>query len=458
MTTSYDAIIVGAGQAGPSLAVRLAGTGMKVALVERKLVGGTCVNTGCTPTKAMVASAYAAHMARRAGDYGVRGVGEITVDMNAVKARKDAIVEASRTGLVEWLRGTENLTLIEGHARFASRGEMVVDADRITSPRIFLNVGGRATVPVYPGTEEIGYLTNSTILDLDELPAHLVIVGGGYIGLEFAQMFRRFGAQVTVVERGARLLPREDEDVAQAIHDMLVDEGVTIRLNADCISFERRGDSKVVGVSCTQGEPEVVGSHVLLAVGRTPNTDDLGLGAAGVECDKRGYVTVDDELRTSVPGIWALGDCNGKGAFTHTAYNDFEIAAENLLDNAGRKVSDRQTAYALYTDPPFGRVGMSEAEARRAGHQIMVGKRPMTRVSRAKEKGETVGLMKIVSDAATGKLLGAAILGVGGDEAVHAVLDLIHVGATAETLRRAVHIHPTVAELLPTLVAEQKPA
>src|SRR5690606_37258655 len=324
------------------------------------------------------------------------------------------IVEASRNGLVEWLQGTENLTLIEGHARFVSPNELTVADNRITAPRIFLDVGGRAAVPDYPGTTEIGYLTNSTILDLDEVPAHLVIVGGGYIGLEFAQMFRRFGAQVTVVERGARLLPREDEDVAQAIHDMLVDEGVAIRLDADCISFERRGESKVVGVSCTQGEPEVVGNHVLLAVGRTPNTDDLGLDAAGVECDKRGYIEVDDELRTNVPGIWALGDCNGKGAFTHTAYNDFEIAAENLLDNAGRKVSDRQTAYALYTDPPLGRVGMSEAEARRAGHSILVGKRPMTRVSRAKEKGETVGLMKIVSDAATGKLLGAAILGVGG--------------------------------------------
>jgi pyruvate/2-oxoglutarate dehydrogenase complex dihydrolipoamide dehydrogenase (E3) component len=458
MTTSYDAIVVGAGQAGPPLAARLAGAGMKVALVERKLFGGTCVNTGCTPTKAMVASAYAAHMARRAGDYGVRGVGEITVDMKTVKARKDAIVEASRNGLVEWLQGTENLTLIEGHARFVSPNELTVADNRITAPRIFLDVGGRAAAPDYPGTAEIGYLTNSTILDLDEVPAHLVIVGGGYIGLEFAQMFRRFGAQVTVVERSSRLLPREDEDVAQAIHDMLVNEGVAIRLDADCISFERRGDGKVVGVSCTQGEPEVVGSHVLLAVGRTPNTDDLGLDAAGVECDKRGYIEVDDELRTGVPGIWALGDCNGKGAFTHTAYNDFEIAAENLLDNAGRKISDRQTAYALYTDPPLGRVGMSEADARRAGHEILVGKRPMTRVSRAKEKGETVGLMKIVSDATTGKLLGAAILGVGGDEAVHAVLDLIHVGASAETLRRAVHIHPTVAELLPTLIAEQKPA
>ena len=458
MTTSYDAIVVGAGQAGPSLGARLAGSGMKVALVERRLFGGTCVNTGCTPTKALVASAYAAHMARRAGDYGVRGVGSVSVDMKAVRARKDAIVEASRNGLVDWLQNTGNLTLIEGHARFVSPDELTVGTDRISAPRIFLDVGGRAAMPDFPGTRDIGYLTNSTILDLEELPEHLVIVGGGYIGLEFAQMFRRFGAQVTVVERGSRLLPREDEDVAQAVHDMLAHEGVTIRLDAECISFDRRGDSRIVGVSCTQGEPEVVGSHVLLAVGRTPNTDDLGLDAAGIGCDRRGYIEVDEELRTNVPGIWALGDCNGRGAFTHTAYNDFEIVAENLLDNAGRKVTDRQTAYALYTDPPLGRVGMSEADARRAGHDILVGRRPMARVARAREKGETVGLMKIVSDAGTGKLLGAAILGVGGDEAVHAVLDLIHVGASAETLRRAVHIHPTVAELLPTLAAEQKPA
>jgi pyruvate/2-oxoglutarate dehydrogenase complex dihydrolipoamide dehydrogenase (E3) component len=456
MMTRFDAIVVGAGQAGPSLAARLAGVGMKVALVERRLLGGTCVNTGCTPTKAMVASAYAAHLTRRATDYGVRGVGRVSVDMKAVKARKDAIVEASRNSLSDWLCGTKNLTLMEGHARFASASELSVGDAHISAPRIFLDVGGRATVPDYPGTHDIGYLTNSTILDLEAVPEHLVVVGGGYVGLEFAQMFRRFGSEVTVVQRGPRLLPREDEDVSEAMLGMLRAEGIKFRLEAECISFARRGERKIVSLDCRQGEPEIAGSHVLLAIGRTPNTGDLGLDMAGVNVDERGIIEVDDELRTNVPGIWALGDCNGRGAFTHTSYNDYEIVAENLLDSAGRKVTDRHTAYALYTDPPLGRAGMGEADARRAGHSILVGKRPMTRVARAVEKGETIGFMKIVTDAESGKLLGAAILGVGGDEAVHSVLDLIHVGASAEALRRSVHIHPTVAELLPTLVAEQK--
>jgi pyruvate/2-oxoglutarate dehydrogenase complex dihydrolipoamide dehydrogenase (E3) component len=456
MKTRFDAIVVGAGQAGPSLAARLASAGMKVALIERKLLGGTCVNTGCTPTKAMVASAFAAHLMRRSADYGVCGAGIVSVDMKAVKARKDAIVEASRNSLSDWLHGAENLTLMEGHARFASANELSVDDGHISAPRIFLDVGGRATVPDYPGTHDIGYLTNATILDLDVVPEHLVVIGGGYVGLEFAQMFRRFGAEVTVVHRGPRLLPREDEDVSEAILDMLRAEGIEFRLEAECISFECRGEDKIVSLDCQHGEPEVAGSHVLLAIGRTPNTDDLGLDLAGVKVNERGVIEVDDGLRTNVPGIWALGDCNGRGAFTHTSYNDYEIVAENLLNNAGRKVTERHPAYALYTDPPLGRAGMSEAEARRAGHTILVGKRPMTRVARAVEKGETTGFMKVVTDAESGKLLGAAILGVGGDEAVHSVLDLIHMGASAEALRRSVHIHPTVAELLPTLVAEQK--
>jgi pyruvate/2-oxoglutarate dehydrogenase complex dihydrolipoamide dehydrogenase (E3) component len=456
MTTRFEAVIVGAGQAGPSLAVRLAGAGMKVALVERKRLGGTCVNTGCTPTKAMVASAYAAHLARRSADYGIHGVGTVSVDMRAVKARKDTIVEASRNRLDDWLRGTENLTLIDGHARFLSSSEISVGDIQISAPRIFLDVGGRATIPDYPGTHDIGYLTNSTILDLDVVPEHLVVIGGGYVGLEFAQMFRRFGAEVTVVQRGPRLLQREDEDVSEAILDMLRAEGIEFRLEAECISFECRGEDKIVSLECQHGEPEVAGSHVLLAIGRTPNTDDLGLDLAGVKVDERGMIEIDDELRTNVTGIWALGDCNGRGAFTHTSYNDYETVAENLLNNAGRKVTDRHTAYALYTDPPLGRAGMSEADAHNAGHSILVGKRPMTRVARAVEKGETTGFMKVVTDAESGKLLGAAILGVGGDEAVHSVLDLIHMGASAEALRRSVHIHPTVAELLPTLVAEQK--
>lgn len=458
MATQFDAIIVGAGQAGPSLAVRLAGAGMKTAIIERRFLGGTCVNTGCTPTKAMLASAAAAHLVRQAGQYGVTGVGAPGVDMKAVKARKDAIVGASRGRLDAWLRQTPNLSLIAAHARFISPTELEVGTERITAPRIFLNVGGRALIPDYPGTNEIGYLTNSTILDLDVVPDHLMIVGGGYVGLEFAQMFARFGSRVTVVQRGPRLLAREDRDISQAVLAMLEAEGIAFRLKAECISFARRGAQKRVELACENGDREVAGSHVLLAVGRRPNTDDLGLDAAGIALDEKGYIKVDDALQTSVAGIWALGDCNGRGAFTHTAYNDYEIVAENLLDGAARNVSDRPSAYALYTDPPLGRVGLGEDAARRAGYSVLVGQRPMTRVARAVEKGETTGLMKIVSDAATGRLLGAAILGTGGDEAVQSMIDLIHAGADAETLRRSLRIHPTVSELLPSLVAEQKPA
>jgi pyruvate/2-oxoglutarate dehydrogenase complex dihydrolipoamide dehydrogenase (E3) component len=456
LTTRFDAIVIGAGQAGPSLAAKLAGAGMKTVLVERHLLGGTCVNTGCTPTKAMIASAAAAHLVRRAGDYGITGTSETRIDMKAVRARKDAIVQASRGGLEGWLPGVPNLSLIEGHARFVATHELDIGGERIAAPRIFLNVGGRALVPDYPGTQEIGFLTNSTILDLDAVPEHLVVVGGGYVGLEFAQMFARFGAKVTVVQRGPRLLPREDRDISEAILAMLQAEGIAFRLDAECISFEARDGRKVVKLDCDKGAREVVGSHVLLAIGRRPNTDDLGLDAAGIARDENGYITVDDTLQTSVPGIWALGDCNGRGAFTHTAYNDHEIVAENLLIGAERKVSDRPSVYALYTDPPLGRVGLGEDEARAAGHSVLVGQRPMTRVARAVEKGETTGLMKIVTDAATGRLLGACILGVGGDEAVQSLIDLVNTEAPSEALRRSLRIHPTVSELLPSLVAEQK--
>lgn len=453
MTTRFDAIVVGAGQAGPSLAARLAGSGMKTAIVERHRLGGTCVNTGCTPTKAMVASAFAVDLVRRADQYGIVGLPPARVDMAAVKARKDAIVENSRGGLDDWLRHTENLSLISGHARFESANELTVGDERITAPRIFLNVGGRAAIPDYPGIEDIGYLTNSTILDLDVVPDHLVVVGGGYVGLEFAQMFRRFGSQVTVIQRGPRLLPREDSDISDAVLAMLRAEGIAFRLDARCVSFARQGERKIARLACETGEPEVAGSHILLATGRTPNTDDLGLDAAGIHRDERGYIPVDEELRTDVAGIWALGDCNGRGAFTHTAYNDYEIVADNLLDGAGRKVSDRPSVYALYTDPPLGRVGLGEDAARRAGYSVLVGQRPMTRVARAVEKGETTGLMKIVADAATGRLLGASILGVGGDEAVQSMVDLINAGADTRALGRSLRIHPTVSELLPSLTS-----
>jgi pyruvate/2-oxoglutarate dehydrogenase complex dihydrolipoamide dehydrogenase (E3) component len=456
--TQFDAIIIGAGQAGPSLAERLTKAGMTVALVERHLFGGTCVNTGCMPTKTLVASAYAAHLARRAADYGVTFQGPVGVDMARVKARQNKVVHDARHGIETYLAGMKTCTVYRGHARFESATEVRVGKDLLSAPKIFINVGGRANVPPMPGVDRVKYLTNTSMLALDTLPRHLVVVGGSYIGLEFAQMYRRFGAEVTVVEMGPRLIQREDPETSDTVKDILEAEGISVRLDAECISFEPRdGDDVCVHVTCQAGEPQVVGSHVLLAIGRKPNTDDLGLDKAGVEIDKRGYITVDDQLRTSVPGIWALGDCNGKGAFTHTAYNDFEIAAANLLDDDPRRVSDRITAYALYIDPPLGRVGMSEAEVRATGKPALVGVRPMTRVGRAVEKGETQGFMKVLVDAQSHQILGAAILGTGGDEAIHSVLDIMYAKASYTTLQRAAHIHPTVSELIPTVLGDLKP-
>jgi len=452
----FDAIIVGAGQAGPSLAGRLTASGMKVALVERHLVGGTCVNVGCMPTKTLVASAYAAHLARRSADYGV-GTGDVTIDMKAVAARAGKVILNARTSNEKWLEGMEGLTFLRGHARFTGPDMLAVDGETLTAPRIFLNVGGRANVPPMPGVGEVPYLDNTDMVVLDQIPRHLVVVGGSYIGLEFAQMYRRFGAEVTVVERGDRLVAREDEDVSQAIREILEAEGVAVRTGADCIGFARSEEGVAVSVSCTSGEPIVNGSHILLAIGRRPNTDDLGLDLAGVQTDGHGYIVVDDCLQTNVAGIWALGDCNGRGAFTHTAYNDFEIVAANLLDGEDRKLSQRIPGYALYIDPPLGRVGLTEAQARAAGHSILVSKRPMTRVGRAIEKGETQGFMKIVADADTKRILGAAILGTSGDEAVHGILDMMSADQPIAALRWAVPIHPTVSELIPTVLLDLKP-
>ncbi len=457
MTEQFDAIIIGAGQAGPSLAGRLTASGMKVAVIERKLFGGTCVNTGCMPTKTLIASAYAAHLARRAADFGVTIGGPVAVDLKAAKARKDAISTRARTGIETWLKSMDRCTVYEGHARFESPYEIGVGDAHLAAERIFINIGGRAVVPDMPGIDRIGCLTNSSILELDVVPRHLVVIGGSYVGLEFAQMFRRFGSAVTVVEMAPRLIQREDEDVSAAVKEILEAEGIAIRLSAECIRFAPLGDEIVVGVSCTDGAPEIIGSHVLLAVGRRPNTDDLGLDNAGVALDPRGQIIVDDRLRTNVPGIWALGECNGRGAFTHTAYNDFEIVAANLLDNDARRVSDRITAYALYVDPPLGRAGMTETEARRSGRKIRVGMRPMDKIARAIEKGETQGFIKIVVDAETEEILGAAILGVGGDEAIHGILDMMYAGRPYTRLQRSVPIHPTVSELIPTVLGELQP-
>ncbi len=454
---SYDAVIIGTGQAGSPLAYRLAAAGMKVAIIERKLFGGTCVNTGCIPTKAMVASAYAARVAQRAGEYGVVLDRPARVDMKAVKARKDSISGQSRDDVESGLRNLKNCTVYQGHARFESATQVRVGDELLTSNRIFINVGGRASVPDMPGVHEVPYLTNSSMTAVDFLPRQLVIVGGSYVGLEFGQMFRRFGSEVTIVEMAPRLVSREDEDVSAAIADILQREGINLRLNAKCIALKPQTEGVVVTAECKEGPPEIAGSHVLLAVGRTPNTDDLGLEKAGVQRDARGYIVVDDQLRTNVPGIWALGDCNGKGAFTHTSYNDFEIVAANLLDHDARRVSDRITAYNLYIDPPLGRCGMTEAQARQSVRHALVGQRPMTRVGRAVEKGETQGFMKIIVDGDSKQILGGAILGPGGDEVIHCVLDMMYAKAPYTVMQRAMHIHPTVAELLPTILGELKP-
>jgi len=459
---SFDAIIIGAGQAGPSLAGRLTDAGWTVALVERKDFGGTCVNTGCMPTKTLVASAYAAHLARRSAEYGVVLQGDVGVDMKRVHDRARTVTLNARGNLETWLDGMKGCTVFRGHARFESADTVRVGDNLLTAPKIFLNVGGRANAPDMPGLDQISYLTNVGMMAVEELPRRLVIVGGSYIGLEFAQMYRRFGAEVTVVEMGPRLIGREDPEISDAVREILEGEGVSVRLNSECISFaphktEESPDGVCVHVTCEDGAPQVVGSHVLLAIGRKPNTDDLGLDKAGIELDKRGYVVVDDQLKTSNPGVWAMGDCNGKGAFTHTAYNDFEIIAANLLDNDPRRVSDRITCYGLFIDPPLGRVGMTEAEARATGRPLLVGKRPMTRVGRATEKGETQGFMKVVVDAETKAILGAAILGLNGDEAIHGMIDIMYAKAPYTTIQRAVHIHPTVSELIPTMLGELKP-
>jgi len=457
MTHRVDAIIIGSGQAGPALAGRLTGAGMSVAFIEREHFGGTCVNDGCIPTKTLVASAQAAFVAQRHEDFGVTIGGSIGVDMRAVKARKDAIVAASVNGVANWVKGMPGLRVFWGHARFTGPHSVVVSGEELEADRIFINVGGRPVVPDWPGLKDVTYLTNTSMMEVDFLPEHLVIVGGSYIGLEFAQMYRRFGSQVTVVEMGPRLIAREDDDVSQAVQDILVREGIEVRLNAMCIGANRRDGHVAVSADCVEGAPVILGSHMLLAVGRQPNTDDLGLGVAGIACDQRGFIQVDDQLRTNVPGVWALGDVNGRGAFTHTSWNDYEIVAANLLDNDPRRVTDRIPTYALFIDPPLGRAGMSEREVRASGRAALIGKMPMSRVGRARERGETLGFMKVLVDAQTSAILGAALLGLNGDEIVHSMLDVMYAKAPYRVISRAVHIHPTVTELIPTLLQDLRP-
>jgi len=457
MTAKYDSIVIGTGQSGPALAERLSNAEMKVAVIERKLFGGTCVNTGCIPTKTLVASARTAHVARRAADYGIMIDGGISIDMKKVKARKDQVSGASNKNVEAWVKGMENVTVYEGHGRFESPGTVSVNGETLEADKIFINVGGRAFVPPMPDGEGLPYLTNSGMMEIDFLPEHLVIIGGSYIGLEFGQMYRRFGSQVTIIEKGPRLIGREDEDVADTMKEILKKEGINLRLNAECINAKKHDRGVEVEVDCTHGDPSVVGTQLLWAVGRVPNTDDLGLEKAGIETNKRGYIQVDDQLRTNVPGVWAIGDCNGKGAFTHTSYNDFEIVVANLLDNDPRRVSDRILCYGLFIDPPLGRAGMTEEQVRVSEHKALVGKRMMTRVGRAVEKGESDGFIKVIVDAESEEILGAAILGVEGDEAVHSILDIMYAKAPYTVIKRAMHIHPTVSELIPTVLGDLKP-
>jgi pyruvate/2-oxoglutarate dehydrogenase complex dihydrolipoamide dehydrogenase (E3) component len=456
MQASFDAIVIGSGQAGPSLAARLVGAGQRVALIEREHLGGTCVNDGCMPTKTLLASARAAHMARRAAEYGVRIGGEVTLDMAAVKARKDRIVDQSLDNLTRWLEGLAGLTLIRGHARFVAAHAVEVAGRVLEAPKIFINVGARALLPDWPGLAGVPVLTNTSMMALDSLPEHLLVIGGSYIGLEFAQMYRRFGARVTVVEAGERLIAREDPEVSREVQAILEREGVNFHLAVRCakVSSTDGGTRIRVALNAGRSAHQIEASHLLAAVGRRPNTDDLGLERAGIITDAHGFIRTDDQLRTNVGGVWALGDCNGRGGFTHTSYDDHQIVAENLLDGGRRRASERIPAYALFTDPPLGRVGLTETEARAAGRRVRVGMLPMSRVGRARERGETQGFMKVVVDADSERILGAALLCIEGDEIVHSLLDVMAAGASYQVIRRAMHIHPTVSELIPTLLGQ----
>jgi pyruvate/2-oxoglutarate dehydrogenase complex dihydrolipoamide dehydrogenase (E3) component len=453
----YDAIVIGTGQAGPSLAARLADAGMQVAVIERGRFGGTCVNNGCTPTKTLIASAEVAHLARRAAEYGVAS-GPVKIEMAKVKARKDALVERSTTSLEKWLTTHKNITVYRGQARFTGARTVAVAAEQLTAERVYIDVGGRPWVPDLPGVHEVPFLTSESMMDVDFVPEHLLIVGGSYVGLEFGQMYRRFGSRVSVIEMGPRLIGREDAEVSDAVQEILAAEDIEIRVDAKCVALESAPQGVAVKIHCSSGAPRVTGTHVLLAVGRVPNTEELGLREAGIETDERGYIKVDETLATSAPNVYALGDCNGHGAFTHTAYNDYEIVADNLLSGTHRKLSDRIPIYALFTDPPLGRLGSTEAEARQQGRQILIGRMPMSDVSRAKEKGETQGFMKVIVDAGSQQILGAAILGVGGDEVVHSLVDAMYGRLPYTTVQHGVRIHPTVSELIPTLLGELAPA
>jgi pyruvate/2-oxoglutarate dehydrogenase complex dihydrolipoamide dehydrogenase (E3) component len=455
----WDALVVGAGQAGPALAVRLAQAGYKTALVERARLGGTCVNTGCTPTKTLIASARVAAVARRAEEFGVDVGGPVSVDFTRVRARMQAVVEHSSRGLESWLKQTPGLDIVMGHARFCGANTIVVDGRTLTAPMIFLNVGCRPAVPDWAQNSSVDYLTSESLLALEQLPQHLAIIGAGAIGLEFAQIFRRLGSTVTVFDRGDRLLPREDEEAAAIVHAALADEGVQFELGASCFGLEHGDVASPVVITYLRGKlrQRLTATHVLIATGREPNTDDLGLDRAGLARDVRGFVEVDGQLRTTAPGVWALGDMNGRGAFTHTAWNDYEIVAANVLDREERSVDARVVRYALDVDPPLARVGCSEQQARERGGPVLVGLMPMKNVGRARERSETRGFMKVLVDADSMRLIGATFVCIDADEIIHSLIATMAAGIDVHTIARSVPIHPTISELIPTMLQRLQP-
>jgi pyruvate/2-oxoglutarate dehydrogenase complex dihydrolipoamide dehydrogenase (E3) component len=442
---NFDAMVIGSGQAGNPLSHALADHGWKVALIEKAHLGGTCINTGCTPTKTMVASAQVAHYVRHADRWGVQAE-NVRVNLAAIVARKNAVVQSFRGGQQRKIDQRPNLRLYRGQARFCSARQIRVGDDLLESERIFINTGTRPDPPRLPGLETVGYLTNESLMELQELPGHLIVLGGGYIGLEFGQMFRRFGSRVTLVHRSSQLLPREDEDVARELQKALEADGIEIRLDATPVGVAKQQGEIVLTVD-TKGQKETIrGSHLLAATGRRPNTEDLGLDLAGVALDTRGYVRVNGRLETSVPGIWALGDVKGGPAFTHISYNDYQIVYANLVEGGNLTVENRYVPYSLFTDPQLGRVGLTEKEARATGRKLKIGAYPMAYVARAIERDETAGFMKLIADAETDRILGAAILGIEGGELVQILGALMLAGAPYTVLKGAVYIHPTLAE------------
>ncbi|HSI78230.1 MAG TPA: FAD-containing oxidoreductase [Lunatimonas sp.] len=452
----FDAIIIGSGQAGTPLAFKMAAKGKKVAFIEKEHLGGTCLNVGCTPTKTYVASARRMFDALNGEALGVSIPKGTQLNLSQVKQRKDKMIKKSVDGMTAGIEKNEHITLIKGIAQFTDTHTVEVNGEELSAEQVFINVGARPYIP--EGLKGVNYLTNQSILELEHLPEHLIIIGGSYIGLEFGQMFRRFGSKVTIIEKSNRIISREDEDVSREIQRVMEREGVEFRLNATCVGAREEKDGQLlVSVTCEKGLPEISGSHVLVAVGRTPNTDLLQLEAAGIKTNEQGYIQVTDRLETNVAGVYALGDCNGKGAFTHTAYNDFEIINANLFEQGSRKVSDRILTYGLFVDPPLGRAGITLQEAKDQKLDFLVGYRDMKRIARAKEKGETDGFIRIIVDKKTEKILGATVLGVGGDEIISSILNVMYGGNPYTVIRDGVFPHPTVSELIPTLLENLQP-